>query len=318
LYKESPFQTISFLGLYEGLKKIKPFRIEVEVNNQCVAYSNLIVFDSSPFLRYAVIYDNPVYTTESELLLLIQEIINKCKQYSCIFLELRLSQPDAVFKANWESSGFSSKPWYNAILSLDTALPRRISASKKRNVEASIRLGYTQKECSSSNELWEAYCILKGHYKRINKPLPEYKFFDNIFQAMQQNRKGLPKNAATILISLLNQRVISASVVLLSANTASQFYFASTKLPGLLHPGSFHQWSMIEWAAANKYQWIDLVGGGDPRFEYGVREFKRRFGANFTDCGRYTYVFKPIQFRVLWTLRDFLDKFKRSLGAYSS
>jgi len=48
--------------------------------------------------------------------------------------------------------------------------------------------------------------------------------------------------------------------------------------------------------AAKGYKSFDFGGAGSPHEEYGVREFKRRFGGDLVNYGRYMNVHNKILF----------------------
>jgi serine/alanine adding enzyme len=314
--KESPFQTKSVMRIYDGLKKVTPVRVEIISNQSCVAYVNLFIFNTIGNLNYCIVYDNPVYTTSHDLILLLNKVKEVCKQNSCIFLEVRLSEDESIQKVAWEVSNFNYRPWYNAVLAIDSSWPKCISESKWRNIRTSIDLGYSFGACESLSEIQVVFDIFKKHYRKINKPLPEKKFFENIFHEANR-KKPNPHSSSELFVTRHKNQIIAASVVFLSSNTAAQFYFASLTNNKYLHPGSFHQWSMIEWAASRNYKWVDLVGGGAPNINYGVREFKRRFGIKFEEVGRYDLVFKPVHYYFIKIFLKFMVNIKKLIRPHA-
>ncbi len=314
--KKSPFQTKSVLRIYDGLKKVRTERVEIISNQSCVAYTNLFIFNPLGGFKYSVIYDNPVYTTVHDLILLLNKVKEVCKQNSCIFLEVRLSEDESIQKVAWEASNFNYRPWYNAVLAIDSAWPKCISESKWRNIRTSIDLGYSFGACKGLSEIQIVFDIFKKHYRKINKPLPEKKFFENIYHEANR-KKPNPHSFSELFVTRHKNQIIAASVVFLSSNTAAQFYFASLTNKKYVHPGSFHQWSMIEWAASRNYKWVDLVGGGEPNVNYGVREFKRRFGIKFEEVGRYDLVFKPVHYYFIKIFLKFMVILKKLIRPHA-
>lgn len=313
LTKESPFQTKSILRFYDGLKKIKVERVEIKRNQECVAYANLFIISSQLGIRYSIIYDNPVYNSSHDLILLLTKIKSICAHNASIFLEVRLSSDETINKDIWESFKFIYRPWYNAVLKLDSGWSKGISDSKWRNIRSSIQLGYTFGFCENLGEFKIVYEIFRSHYRKINKPLPEKKFFNNIY-VVQNSKKDKSDLITELFVTRYKSQIIAASVVFVSSNTAAQFYFASLKTNKFLHPGSFHQWSMIEWAVSRGYKWVDLVGGGEPNVYYGVREFKRRFGIKFKNVGRYSLIFKPVKYYSIKFILKLILIFKKLIG----
>jgi lipid II:glycine glycyltransferase (peptidoglycan interpeptide bridge formation enzyme) len=56
-------------------------------------------------------------------------------------------------------------------------------------------------------------------------------------------------------------------------------------------------WAGIEYAASNGYERFDFMGAGKPGNEYGVREFKSKFGGELVEHGRFLYICNPLQFK---------------------
>jgi lipid II:glycine glycyltransferase (peptidoglycan interpeptide bridge formation enzyme) len=50
------------------------------------------------------------------------------------------------------------------------------------------------------------------------------------------------------------------------------------------------------------------MGAGKPNGEYGVREFKRGFGSNLVNYGRFVKLHKPLIHRGIFSLFDLYQK----------
>jgi lipid II:glycine glycyltransferase (peptidoglycan interpeptide bridge formation enzyme) len=53
-------------------------------------------------------------------------------------------------------------------------------------------------------------------------------------------------------------------------------------------------WAAIEYSHQNNIPVFDFMGAGSPKIEYGVREFKSRFGGNMVEYGRFILIFNPL------------------------
>ena len=58
-------------------------------------------------------------------------------------------------------------------------------------------------------------------------------------------------------------------------------------------PCSLLRWHELCWARENGYDVYDSGGAGWPDVPYGVREFKRKFGGELVQFGRYRKVLSP-------------------------
>jgi lipid II:glycine glycyltransferase (peptidoglycan interpeptide bridge formation enzyme) len=64
-------------------------------------------------------------------------------------------------------------------------------------------------------------------------------------------------------------------------------------------PNDFLYWEAIKWSSANGYRVFDFGGAGNPHKEYGVREFKKHFGGEMVDYGRFTKIYQPSLMRCI-------------------
>jgi lipid II:glycine glycyltransferase (peptidoglycan interpeptide bridge formation enzyme) len=58
-------------------------------------------------------------------------------------------------------------------------------------------------------------------------------------------------------------------------------------------PNELLMWNILEWGANKGLRVYDFGGAGRPDEEYGVRDFKAKFGGNLVSYGRNVYVHRP-------------------------
>jgi lipid II:glycine glycyltransferase (peptidoglycan interpeptide bridge formation enzyme) len=58
-------------------------------------------------------------------------------------------------------------------------------------------------------------------------------------------------------------------------------------------PNELLMWNVLKWGAENGYCQYDFGGAGRPDEEYGVRDFKAKFGGKLVCYGRNTYIHLP-------------------------
>jgi lipid II:glycine glycyltransferase (peptidoglycan interpeptide bridge formation enzyme) len=63
-------------------------------------------------------------------------------------------------------------------------------------------------------------------------------------------------------------------------------------------PNELLAWYILRWGAENGYQVYDFGGAGKPDEEYGVRDFKAKFGGQLVNFGRNTCVHAPLALAV--------------------
>lgn len=300
----SPFYCEEFARLFDGVANTKAsFN---KVNHGIIGNStgfNCVFYKPFPFFGYAVIYGLLKNQDINELNNHLNELIRQSKSNNCWFLEVRNHEQSHELNILLTKLGFNYRPWLNATLDLQSNWQLRISENKRRNIQKAINLGLQFRRCSSSQEINAVYKLFELHYKRIRKPLPGRIFFENCLKN---------PNYAFIFVTYKGSEILASSLVLCFQKVAAQYYFATDYDHLSEHQSaSFHQWSVLNWAYQNGIIQMDLVGGGEPDKPYGVREFKRRFGATFDEVGRWQFIFKPIRWNILKSVMDLILCFKK-------
>ena len=68
-------------------------------------------------------------------------------------------------------------------------------------------------------------------------------------------------------------------------------------------------WHCLEWGSANGYRLFDFGGAGKPDEEYGVRDFKAKFGGELVNLGRYQHTHHPLLLKGSETAYGLLRRF---------
>jgi serine/alanine adding enzyme len=136
---------------------------------------------------------------------------------------------------------------------------------------------------------------LKELYKtKVKSPLFSIDFFMRLIKL--ENAK--------ILVVKFNERIIGGIViVLLGRSTVSEWFVCGDDgIEKNLYPSVLATYAGIEYAAKNGFERFDFMGAGKPDEDYGVREFKSKFGGELVEHGRFLYICKPM----LYTLGKFI------------
>jgi serine/alanine adding enzyme len=78
-----------------------------------------------------------------------------------------------------------------------------------------------------------------------------------------------------------------------------------------LYPSILATWAPIEYAARNDLRFFDFMGAGKPDEDYGVREFKSKFGGKQVNYGRYQKIYN----RILYSSGNFGLKILKKISA---
>ena len=90
---------------------------------------------------------------------------------------------------------------------------------------------------------------------------------------------------------------VAASVDLVYKNTIYGWYQGSNREYASCKPNELLLWHVLQWGSDNGYRQFDFGGAGKPGVEYGVRDFKAKFGGTLVNYGRNTCVHAPFRLR---------------------
>jgi serine/alanine adding enzyme len=210
-----------------------------------------------------------------------------------IYIEFRNLFDTTVFQNTFSKYGFSFMPHLNFVVQTDSEplVKSRISKSKLRQIDLSLKNGAYISEPGSESEVRQFYLLLKNHYKKkIQKPLPDLNFFIEFFNQKEVGKIFLVKLNADILggivCPIFNQRIIY------------EWYICSKKDMKGIHPGVVATWAPISFALKNGFKEFNFMGAGSPEQSYGVREFKAKFGGDLISHGRIIYTSKPMLYNI--------------------
>ncbi len=181
-------------------------------------------------------------------------------------------------------------------------LLKKISKSKKRQINQSLNNGAEIRIASSISEIKDFYLLLEKLYKsKIKMPLPDFSFFQLFFE------KG---NCNFFLIYFQN-KVIGGILSPMYKNTIYEYYVCGldNEFKGVF-PSVLATWAPIDFAFKHKLEVFDFMGAGKPEENYGVREFKAKFGGDLVNYGRFEYPHFPLLFRLLSKIFKFFQKIK--------
>jgi lipid II:glycine glycyltransferase (peptidoglycan interpeptide bridge formation enzyme) len=135
------------------------------------------------------------------------------------------------------------------------------------------------------------YQLLERTYANADVPLADGSLFEAAFEILH------PRRMIKFLLARLGDSYIAGSVELLYKDTIYGWYGGVERAFSGYVPNELLQWNIFRWGAENGYKVYDFGGAGKPDEEYGVRDFKAKFGGELVCYGRNTHVHSP---RLLW------------------
>ncbi len=289
------FQSSAYTDLYtrNGYKTLSIVGIE---NGQIVASCNVVVLKEnfgplSGLTARAIITGGPVTTQASyfrDIIIKLKDLIKN----EVIYLQIRnVFELSHEKKVILENLGIQYKKHYTILNSLHENPMKNYSSGRRKNIRRAIRDNLNFKQLESFEDIYEAGKLVIETYKRIKLPCPNVDFFSSILAFSQQNK-------IAIFGTYLNNKLIASRFCMMNQHILYDWYAGHIESFNSYYPNDFLIHHIFEWAQKNEIKTFDFGGAGNNDEEYGVREFKLKFGGQLIEYGRNEIVFQPLKYRL--------------------
>lgn len=243
---------------------------------------------ASHFSRRAIVWGGPLVRDDDERITsaLLDAAIGLLKR-EVIYLEFRNLFDLKRQRGTFERLGFRYEEHCNFHVALSDRerVRRRYSKNRLRQIKKSGDRGASVREAASLEDVREFYSILRDLYARkIRKPLPGRSFFEGFFAS----------GFGVYLVVEHQGRIIGGIMCPFDHRKVYEWYVCGLdgEVPDV-HPSVLATNAAIEWGLERRMSCFDFMGAGAPGQDYGVREFKARFGGELVEHGRYRAIFSP-------------------------
>ena len=178
--------------------------------------------------------------------------------------------------------------------------------TRRRQIRRGIRRGIKTEVTYEVSNLPDYYEILKQTYLHAGQPLLDLSFFEAAY-------KNLSANKNIIFFSAYDgDRLIGHRIVLAYNKMLHDWYAGDLFDARDLYTNDVLVWEVIKWGTENGYKDFDFGGAGEPDKEYGVREFKKKFGGNLVNYGNYLKVHQPVKYNLIKKAFPIYKKLRKS------
>ncbi len=296
------FATPAAVDFYAAQKDImQPFAIAVERSNTTLAgiATGYITREKSAlkqyFTRRAIIVGGPMLVnniTDDELKTLLLGTIKYLKKKS-IYIETRNFNSYEKHKKTFQLCGFDYLPHLN--FHIDTSsldiIEQNLGKSRKRDIRTSFRDGATIVENPTKEQVEQWYKILQHLYQtKVHTPLFPLSFFESL---------RLHKDGRLLLVAYEGRIIGGTACVMLQGKCLYEWFVCGQDgQQKTIFPSSVATYAAIQYSANNGVPRFDMMGAGTPDKEYGVREFKSKFGGKEVEYGRFIHICHPLLYAV--------------------
>jgi serine/alanine adding enzyme len=270
LYKEAGMEKGRLVGLLYSDNGIKGY-----LSRRCIVWGG-------PIISEDIINKKEVFK------MLMKSFIEKIKGRA-IYIEFRNLFDCSEFHREYTSFGFQFSEHLNFINTLENedSVKKRMNKSKLKQIKKTLNAGAEIIESENESEIRDFYKLLSELYRtKVKTPLPGLDYFLNFLKY---------KIGVFLLIKYQNKIVGGLMVGLYDKVIYAINSCKDNKEYKDIYPGVLANWAGIEYGLKNKFIYFDFLGAGKPNEDYGVREFKSKFGGKLVNYGRYKLILnKPL------------------------
>ena len=292
------FQTPEMYLVYLQAQNITPYIVAV-VNNGQVEGILLAQWMSNGnklaqwITSRSIISGGPLAKDDDPVIIdLLLRAYNKLLPIKTIYSEIRPIYDSAALFQYLSTRKWTRKGHYNILLSLnkdEETLYNQMHKERKRNVQTAIKNGLTFQEVDKPEDIKSVVALIQKTYARKHVPISYLDMFDQVLEIMGDY-------AHFIACYTSEGKMIGGQVRLCYNEMIYAWFAGSDEAYFKQRPNDFLMWNAILWAKSKGFEVFDFGGGGEPGVEYGVRDYKMKYGCEIFDYGRMLYTHRPLTY----------------------
>ncbi len=201
-----------------------------------------------------------------------------------IYTQVRNVWDTEYSKSTLSSLGYQYEPHLNYLIDLNRPAKEiwgDIHKPRRKGINRAEKVGIKVRKIKTREEIEDCYKIIEETYKNVRLPLADISLLESAYD------KLFDKGLIDFYLANLDSEVVGSRVVLKYRGMVHDWYAGSKQEINYVNEAVV--WHMLS-EYAGKEKVFDFGGAGHPDKPYGVREFKKRFGGEEVDYGRYEKV----------------------------
>jgi serine/alanine adding enzyme len=227
-----------------------------------------------------------------EALAMLLQAFKRETSGSVLFTELRNLSDLSHLQPVLNNNGFAYEDHLNYLVDLNRppeAVLQSIGRRTRKKIRRALRQGEViVEEANRREQAALCYELLQKTYAAVQVPLADWSLFEAAFDVLY------PRGMVKFLLARIDEDYAAGSVELIYKDKIYGWYGGMDRAYSDYIPNELLLWHIFRWGAENGYQVYDFGGAGKPDEEYGVRDFKAKFGGDLVCYGRNTYVHSPV------------------------
>jgi len=298
------FQTPEMAEVYKRTKNYEPISLAVidgSDNILAILLGVVIRYGrgiGKLFSSWSLIQGGPLFIKNEKgikAFRILMEYYDEVAQKRALYTQIRNMWDTSEISDFFSSIGYEYEEHLNFLINLNRSegeIWRDIHKSRRKGINRALKRGIFIEELQNKKLIPIFYNIIKETYKNAKIPLDDISLFKAAFELL------VPKNMAKFYMAKYEDIYVGARAVLCYRGLIYDWYAGALSDYLSLYVNEALVWYILKEGANSEYHTFDFGGAGNPYKEYGVREFKRRFGGKMVNYGRYMRVYSPIKMKI--------------------
>jgi len=231
----------------------------------------------------------------SEGLSILLDAYKKATRGKNLYTELRNISDTANHQPILTKHDFIYEDHLNYLINLDRSpeeLLNSIGKRTRKHISRGLRKDDLCVEVVDDREGIDlCYELIHTTYQNASVPIADRSLFEAAYDVL------FDQGMVQFLLAKVKGKPAAASVELVFKGVIYGWYSGMNREYTSYTPNEMLMWHILQWGAENGCHLYDFGGAGKPDEDYGVRDFKAKFGGDLVNFGRNKYIAFPLFYK---------------------
>ncbi len=288
------FQTCAMADVYRSTKNYEPISLAAleKESGEILTVLQAVIIRDAPGLvgsisSRSIINGGPLFVEGKKGLEALEKLLSYYEKFlnnRAIYTQIRNYFDTENSKKNLNSLGYEYEPHLNYLINLNRPAKEiwgDIHKPRRKGINRAEKVGIEVRKIKNRDEIKDCYKIIEETYKNVRLPLADISLLESAYGRLSDS------GFIDFYLAILEGDVVGSRVVLKYKGLVHDWYAGSKQEINYVNEAVV--WHMLS-EYAGKEKVFDFGGAGHPDKPYGVREFKKRFGGEEVNFGRYEKV----------------------------
>ncbi len=294
------FQTPEMYDVYKGTKRYDPLVVGVASDAGDLLAVLLSVVQREPLsivsglTARSIIWGGPlVKKDDADATRAILQAYDDLAGRNAIYTQVRNLWDTGGQRAVFEDEQYAYERHLNIIVDIsksEDVLWKEVHSKRRNEIRRAQREGTSVQELVELSDIERAYEILTEVYRHAKLPMADKTMFMTAFEVLR------PAGMCRYFGSYNSGNLVGVMCLLAYKGCLYDWYAGSLRHYLNKYPNDLLPWEVFRWGREHGYACFDFGGAGVPDKDYGVRDYKKKFGGMLVDYGRFQKIHKPTEY----------------------